>query len=51
MRIPDNLAFILLGLYLVIQGALQLAGGGVGVILGLLAFAAGVLFLLRFVRT
>jgi hypothetical protein len=50
MRIPDNLAMILLGLYLVIQGVIHLLGGGIGIILGLLAFSAGILLLLQFLR-
>lgn len=50
MRIPENLAFILLGLYLVIEGVLRLSGGGISIILGLLAFAAGILILLGNIR-
>jgi hypothetical protein len=51
MRIPENLGFILLGIWLILEGLFSLvSGGAVGVLLGLLALAAGVLILLRFVR-
>jgi hypothetical protein len=49
MRIPENLGFILLAIYLILEGVLRIAGGGVGIILGLLALAAGILILLQFV--
>jgi hypothetical protein len=49
MRVPENLGFILLGIYLVLEGLFSLIGGGaIGVILGLIALAAGVLILLRY---
>jgi hypothetical protein len=50
MRIPDNLGFILLALYLIIQGVLDLTGGGLSIILGLLALAAGILILVGNIR-
>ena len=50
MRIPDNLGMILLGLYLIIEGVLRLSSGGIGIILGLLAFFAGILILVRNIR-
>jgi hypothetical protein len=51
MRIPENLGFILLGIWLVLEGLFSLVSGGtISVLLGLLALAAGVLILLRFVR-
>jgi hypothetical protein len=46
----ENLAFILLGIYLILDGLLRLAGGSAtGVILGLLAVSAGVLLLLQYI--
>jgi hypothetical protein len=51
MRIPSNLGFLLLGLYLIIRGVLDLTGGGISVLLGLLALAAGIIILLQNVRT
>jgi hypothetical protein len=49
MRIPENLGFILLGIWLVLEGLFSLiSGSAVGVLLGLLALAAGILILLRF---
>jgi hypothetical protein len=50
MRIPENLGMILLAIYLIIEGVLRLTGGGIGVLLGLLAFAAGILLLLQYFR-
>ena len=49
MRIPENLGFILLGIWLALEGLFSLiSGSAVGVLLGLLALAAGILILLRF---
>lgn len=50
MRIPDNLAMILLAIYLILEGVLRLTGGGISILLGLLALAAGILFLLQYIR-
>jgi uncharacterized membrane protein len=51
MRIPENLGFILLGIWLILEGFFSLvSGSAIGVLLGLLALAAGILILLRFVR-
>jgi hypothetical protein len=50
MRVPENLGMILLAIYLIIEGVLRLTGGGIGVLLGLLAFAAGILLLLQYFR-
>jgi hypothetical protein len=41
---------ILLALYLIIDGILRLFGAGIGVVVGLLALAAGILLLLQYVR-
>lgn len=47
MRIRENWAFILLGIWLVLEGLTSLIGGSaLGVIMGFLALAAGVLLLL-----
>jgi hypothetical protein len=52
MRIPENLGFILLGIWLILEGLFSLISGStVGVLLGLLALAAGILILLRFLNT
>jgi hypothetical protein len=52
MRIPNNLGFLLLGLYLIIRGVLDLTGGsGISLLLGLLALAAGIIILLQNFRT
>jgi hypothetical protein len=50
MRRYESPAFILLGIYLVIEGLSRLVGAAsaLNAILGLLALAAGVLLLLRF---
>lgn len=49
MRNRENLAFLLLAIYLIIEGITRLVGGSaLGVVLGLLALAAGVLLLLRY---
>jgi hypothetical protein len=50
MRIPDNLAMILLALYLILDGILRLFGSGIGIAIGLLALAAGILLLLQYIR-
>jgi hypothetical protein len=51
MRIPENLGFILLGIWLILEGFFSLvSGNAIGVLLGLLALAAGIFILLRFVR-
>jgi hypothetical protein len=50
MRIPDNLAMILLALYLIIAGVNHLGPSPIGIILGLLALGAGILLLLQHVR-
>jgi hypothetical protein len=50
MRIPDNLAMILLAIYLILEGVLRLTGGGISIILGLLALFAGILLLLQYIR-
>ena len=45
----SNLAFLLLAIYLIIDGLTRLVGGSaLGVVLGLLALAAGVLLLLAY---
>ena len=50
MRNRENLAFLLLAIYLIIEGLMRLVGGSaIGVVLGLLALAAGVLLLLRYI--
>jgi hypothetical protein len=50
MRVPENLGFILLGIYLILEGFFSLlSGSAVGILLGLLALAAGVLILLKFI--
>ena len=49
MRIPNNLGMILLAIWLILEGLIQLLGlsfDGLGVIMGLLALAAGILILL-----
>jgi hypothetical protein len=49
MRVPENLGFILLGIWLVLEGLFSLIGGSpTGILLGLLALAAGILILLRY---
>ena len=49
MNLPDNLGFILLGIWLILEGLLSLVGGSaVSLILGLLALAAGILILLQY---
>jgi hypothetical protein len=50
MRIPDNLGMILLAIYLILDGILRLTGGGISIILGLLALFAGILILLPNIR-
>lgn len=51
MRVPENLGFILLGIWLILEGLFSLISGGTtGVLMGLLALAAGILILLQFVR-
>lgn len=50
MRNREQLAFLLLAIYLIIEGITRLVGGSaLGVVLGLLALAAGILLLLRYV--
>lgn len=49
MRIARNAGFVLLGIYLVLQGLIQLASlhfAGLSLLMGVLALAAGVLILL-----
>ena len=47
MNVPDNLGFILLAIWLILEGLFSLSGGSAtGVLMGLLALAAGVLILL-----
>ena len=47
MRVSSNLGFILLAIWLIIEGLLSITGGSaVSVLLGILAVAAGVLILL-----
>jgi hypothetical protein len=51
MRIPDNLAMILLAIYLILDGLNRLIGGGaLNIIIGLLGLAAGILLLLQYIR-
>lgn len=38
MRVPENLGMILLAIYLIIEGVLRLTGGGIGLLMGLLAW-------------
>jgi hypothetical protein len=46
-----NLGFILLSVWLILQGVVSLVGGSaLGVIMGLLALAAGILILLQYAR-
>ena len=46
----ENLAFLLLAIYLILDGITRLIGGSViGVIIGLLGLIAGILFMLRYV--
>lgn len=48
--IPESLGFILLAIWLILEGLVQLLGlsfSGLVVIMGLLALAAGILILLR----
>lgn len=50
MRLNKNLAFLLLAIYLILVGAQELFGLGfsfMGVIMGICALGAGVLFLLK----
>ena len=52
MRNRERWAFILLGIWLVLEGITSLIGGSaLGVIMGFLALAAGVLLLLANVNT
>ena len=47
MNIPDNLGFILLAVWLILEGLFSLTGGSItSVLMGLLALAAGILILL-----
>lgn len=53
MRIPDNLGIILLAIWLILEGLIQLLGlsfAGLGIIMGLLALIAGIVLLLGGVR-
>jgi hypothetical protein len=48
--VNERLAFILLGVWLILEGLVMLLGltfAGLNIILGLLALVAGVIFLLR----
>jgi hypothetical protein len=50
MKLNRNLAFILLAIYLILAGARELFGLGfafMGVIMGICALGAGILFLLK----
>jgi hypothetical protein len=51
MKLPSNLGMLLLGIWLVLQGALPLFGGGtltlgIGTLVAILAISAGVLILM-----
>ena len=50
MRIPDALGIILLAIWLILEGLISLLGlsfEGIGMIMGLLALAAGILILIN----
>jgi hypothetical protein len=54
MRIPENLGMILLAIWLILSGLINLLGlrfTGLGVIMGLLALIAGILILIRWLQT
>jgi hypothetical protein len=46
MHFNRNIGFLLLAIYLIITGVLSLSGGGIGIILAILAIAAGIFILL-----
>ncbi len=49
-RIPDSLGIILLSIWLILEGLIQLFGlsfTGLGIVMGLLALIAGVILLLH----
>ncbi len=49
----DSIAFILLAIWLILEGLVELVGlsfSGLGVIMGLIALIAGLLFLFAYVR-
>ena len=46
MRFNRNIGFLLLAIFLIIWGVVQLPSGGIGVILAILAIAAGIFILL-----
>lgn len=49
MRLPENLAFILLAIWLILEGLILLLGltfAGLSVLMGLLALAAGIILLI-----
>lgn len=53
MNIPENLGFILLSIWLILEGLISLLSlnfSGLSVIMGLLALGAGILILLRYIR-
>jgi hypothetical protein len=48
--VPESLGFILLAVWLILEGLVQLLGltfNGLGAIMGIIALAAGLLILLR----
>jgi hypothetical protein len=50
MRIPENLGIVLLAIWLILEGLISLLNlgfEGIGVIMGLLALAAGILILIN----
>ena len=49
MRLPNNLGMLLLAIWLIVYGAIQLLSltfANIGVIMGILALAAGILLLI-----
>jgi len=46
MRFTKNIGFLLLAIWLILTGLFSLSSGGLGIIMALLAIAAGVFILL-----